>query len=138
MKILVCGGSGFLGSHVADCLTDTGHEVVIFDLKKSPFLRKEQSFVLGNILDERAVEKAMQGCDVVYNFAGIADMDRPDWIGADELDLHLLPRADIAAPIAFAFNQNILERRLNPRCSQVEVNEPWAGHFNVINHRIGA
>ena len=75
MKILVCGGSGFLGSHVADCLTDTGHEVVIFDLKKSPFLRKEQSFVLGNILDERAVEKAMQGCDVVYNFAGIADMD---------------------------------------------------------------
>lgn len=75
MKILICGGSGFLGSHVADCLTDAGHEVIIFDLKKSPFLRKEQLFVLGDILDEKAVEGAMQGCDAVYNFAGIADMD---------------------------------------------------------------
>lgn len=75
MKILVCGGAGFLGSHVADCLTDAGHEVVIFDLKKSLFLRKEQHFIIGNILDEKAVEKAIEDCDVVYNFAGIADMD---------------------------------------------------------------
>ncbi len=75
MKILVCGGSGFLGSHVADYLTDAGHEVVIFDFKRSPFLRKEQSFILGNILNDQEVREAIKGCDVVYNFAGIADMD---------------------------------------------------------------
>lgn len=75
MKILVCGGSGFLGSHVADCLMDAGHKVTIFDLKKPPFLKRRQSFIAGDILDEKAVGKAIKSCDVVYNFAGIADMD---------------------------------------------------------------
>ena len=32
-KVLVVGGSGFLGSHVADVLTEKGYEVTIFDLK---------------------------------------------------------------------------------------------------------
>lgn len=75
MKILVCGGSGFLGSHVVDYLTDVGHEVIVFDLEKSPFSKKEQKFILGDILDSKAVEQAMKDCDIVYNFAGIADMD---------------------------------------------------------------
>ena len=34
-KVLVVGGSGFLGSHVADELTEKGYEVTIFDQKKS-------------------------------------------------------------------------------------------------------
>lgn len=75
MKILICGGSGFIGSHIADYLTDAGHEVTVFDFKKSPFLRKGQSFIQGNILDEGLVGEVTKGCDVVYNFAGVADMD---------------------------------------------------------------
>jgi len=75
MRVLVCGGSGFLGSHVADCLTDAGHEVIIFDLKEPPLLKKDQIFILGDILDSKAVEAAVKGREVVYNFAGIADMD---------------------------------------------------------------
>ena len=35
MKILVTGGSGFLGSHIADELSKRGHEVIILDKKKS-------------------------------------------------------------------------------------------------------
>ena len=34
-KVLVVGGSGFLGSHVADELTEKGYEVTIFDQKLS-------------------------------------------------------------------------------------------------------
>ena len=34
MKITITGGSGFLGSHVADELSKIGHEVKIFDKKK--------------------------------------------------------------------------------------------------------
>ena len=46
MKILVTGGSGFLGSHVADELTNNGHKVIIYDLLKSKWLKKIKSFYL--------------------------------------------------------------------------------------------
>lgn len=75
MKAIVFGGSGFLGSHVADCLTARGYTVTIFDLNPSPYLLPEQTMVEGDILDEEAVHAAIAGQDVVYNFAGIADLD---------------------------------------------------------------
>ena len=75
MNVLVFGGAGFLGSHTADALTEEGHKVKIFDIINSPHLRKGQEMTAGNILDKKAVEKAVKGCDVVYNFAGMADID---------------------------------------------------------------
>lgn len=75
MKTVVFGGSGFLGSHVADELSNKGHEVIIFDLKKSPYLRDDQKMILGNVLSCDQVLTAVEGCDYVYNFAGIADLD---------------------------------------------------------------
>ena len=41
MNCLVTGGSGFLGSHVADELTNRGHNVLIFDEKKTKWKRRE-------------------------------------------------------------------------------------------------
>jgi UDP-glucose 4-epimerase len=74
-KAIVFGGSGFLGSHVADCLTATGYKVTIFDLHESPYLLSEQRMIIGNILDQKAVFDSVENQDVVYNFAGIADLD---------------------------------------------------------------
>ena len=75
MKVVVFGGSGFLGSHVADALIDAGHSVTIYDIKASPYIRPGQAMVLGDILDEEKVVAAVSGCDVAYNFAGIADLE---------------------------------------------------------------
>ncbi len=75
MRIVVFGGSGFLGSHVADALSAAGHTVRIFDVRKTPYLKPSQEMVIGDILNEEAVEEAMKDIDVVYNFAGIADID---------------------------------------------------------------
>ncbi|MCW7493166.1 NAD(P)-dependent oxidoreductase [Leptospira sp. 2 VSF19] len=76
MKVLVFGGSGFLGSHVADALSDAGHEVTIFDLVKSPWLRSDQKFVSGDLLDEKIVSEIVSGFDIVYNFAALADLNQ--------------------------------------------------------------
>lgn len=75
VKAIVFGGSGFLGSHVADALLDRGHRVTIYDLRPSLYLRKGQSMIAGDILDADAVEKAVRGHDAVYNFAGHADIE---------------------------------------------------------------
>jgi UDP-glucose 4-epimerase len=75
MKIIVFGGSGFLGSHVADALTAAGHEVTIFDLRQSEFLQPSQKMVIGDILDEKLVREVIKGQDILFNFAGLADID---------------------------------------------------------------
>lgn len=76
MKAVVFGGSGFLGSHVADALTDSGIEVTIFDRAPSPYLRENQKMFVGDILDRDQVRESIQGVDYVYHFAGIADIDK--------------------------------------------------------------
>ena len=75
MKVVVFGGSGFLGSHVADELTRRGYETTIYDLRYSPYLQKDQKMVVGDILDEEKVNEVIRDKDIVYHFAGVADID---------------------------------------------------------------
>ncbi len=75
MKAVVFGGSGFLGSHVADALTQAGHETTIYDLRESAYRSGSQRFVQGDILDAEKVRETLQNQDIVYNFAGLADLD---------------------------------------------------------------
>ena len=90
MKTIVFGGSGFLGSHTADALTKAGHDVVIFDIKKSPYLQKKQKMIVGDILDKKAIKNAVKGCDIVYNFAGMADMREAHEKPVETVELNIL------------------------------------------------
>ena len=74
MDAVVFGGGGFIGSHVADVLTEKGHNVIVYDIRQSTYLKSPQEMVVGDILDEKKVRKVVEGVDVVYNFAGIADI----------------------------------------------------------------
>lgn len=74
-RVCVIGGSGFLGSHVADALSAEGHRVRIFDRKVSPWLRADQEMVVADLLDAESVMAAVADADVVYNFAALADLN---------------------------------------------------------------
>jgi UDP-glucose 4-epimerase len=74
-KILVIGGSGFLGSHVADALSDAGYQVKIFDRQPSQWLRSNQEMIIGDLLDNDLILKHTNNCCAVYNFAAIADLN---------------------------------------------------------------
>ena len=76
MKILVTGGSGFLGSNVADELSRRGHQVVIFDKKKSKWIRPNQKMCIADILNFKKLKKIIKGSDIVYHFAALADLDQ--------------------------------------------------------------
>jgi UDP-glucose 4-epimerase len=94
-KAIVFGGSGFLGSHVADCLTVNGYEVTIFDLNPSQFLLNEQKMITGDILDKQAVFDSVSDKDVVYNFAGIADLDDATTKPIDTVRLNIMGNINI-------------------------------------------
>ncbi len=73
-NVTVIGGSGFLGSHTADALSNAGYRVRIFDREEASWLRPDQEMVLGDILDQDAVYAAAKDAHAVYHFAGIADI----------------------------------------------------------------
>ena len=75
MKIVVLGGSGFIGSHLCDLLSSKGHKVNIFDIKKSKYKKKNQKMYIGYILDKKKLSLAIKGCDFVYHFAALSNMD---------------------------------------------------------------
>lgn len=112
-RILVCGGSGFLGSHVADALSDAGYRVRIFDLVPSPYLRDDQEMVVGDLMDPPAMARAAENCSYVYNFAGIADIEdarnRPLDTAALNVvgNVHALEAARIAGAKRFIFASSV-------------------------------
>ena len=75
MKITVTGGSGFVGSHIADQFSKNGHEVTIFDKKESLWLRKDQKIIIGDLQNESDLKKAIYNANVVCHFAALSDIE---------------------------------------------------------------
>ncbi len=75
-RVCVIGGSGFLGSHVADALSVAGHSVRIYDRVTSPWLRADQEMIIGDVMNVASLDSAIKGSDVVYNFAALADLNQ--------------------------------------------------------------
>src|SRR4030088_604996 len=78
MRVLVTGGSGFIGSHVVDKLRARGHEPVIYDLRPSLWHQDPAhpvDTVLGSITDREALERALHSCDAVAHLAAVADVN---------------------------------------------------------------
>ena len=73
MKVLVTGGSGFVGSHVVDKLRDKGVKVRVYD-GIMPTYRDDIEYYQGSILDISALGFAMNGIDVVMHLVAVADV----------------------------------------------------------------
>lgn len=73
-KVVVFGGSGFIGSYVVEELINNGYDVVVADLTPSKYI-DEKYFKRCDILDEKSVNEIVKEADIVYNFAGFANLD---------------------------------------------------------------
>ncbi len=77
MKVLVTGGSGFIGSHVVDKLAEAGLTPRIYDVIPSPWHEPGTVDTYhGDLDDQAALEDAMQGCDAVLHLAAVADVNQ--------------------------------------------------------------
>jgi len=77
MKILITGGAGFVGSHLAESLLQAGHEVHAYDnlstgsLANIQPLKRHKKFRLttADILEEKKLETAIRSADQIYHLA---------------------------------------------------------------------
>ena len=104
-KVLVIGGSGFLGSHVADKLSDSGFKVSIFDISPSKWIRDDQEFIEGSILDKDSLSDAITGKKYVYHFAGIADIGESKISPEKTIELNILGTTNVI--------QGCVEKKVN-------------------------
>jgi nucleoside-diphosphate-sugar epimerase len=81
-RVLVTGGAGFIGSHLAEALYSLGAKVTIFDNlnRKEESLRNlnelksnkvSYKFINGDVLDFSSVKKAVQSSDIVFHLAAL-------------------------------------------------------------------
>lgn len=85
MKVLVTGGSGFLGSHVVRALVSSGHDPRLF--VRNPAKAKaalgdvglgSDALIQGDILDRDAIASAMDGCAALVHCANVFSMNTAD------------------------------------------------------------
>ncbi len=79
MRVLVTGGAGFIGSHLADALLAQGDEVVVLDDLSTGHvdnLAPAAELIEGDVADEIAVAKAVAACEVVYHQAALGSVAR--------------------------------------------------------------
>ncbi len=76
-RVLITGGAGFVGSHLADALLQRGHQVRVFDALAAQvhgdgmpgYLAAEVEFQHGDMRDLESVRRAIRGVDIVFHLA---------------------------------------------------------------------
>ena len=82
MKVLVTGGAGFIGSHIAEALVQAGHRVRVLDNLYSgsrenlTTVRADVEFVKGDCADPLTARRAVRGVEAVFHQAAIPSVAR--------------------------------------------------------------
>lgn len=76
-RVLVTGGSGFIGKHLVAALLAQGRQVKVLDLQPPPRILPQVEHVSGSVLDRDLVHRAMDGVEQVYHLAGLPGMWLP-------------------------------------------------------------
>ena len=114
-KVLITGGAGFIGSHVADELLAHGLEVRVLDTlaaqvhgdsgRRPDYLDPQVEVVVGDVCDRDVLSRALQGVDAVYHFAAAVGVGQSmyevaHYTRVNNLGTAVLLEALIARPVA--------------------------------------
>jgi dTDP-L-rhamnose 4-epimerase len=114
-RVLITGGAGFIGSHVADVLLAAGYEVRLLDnlstqvhgtSRRPPaYLDREAELMIGDVTDPAAVDRALRGTDMVLHLAsavgvGQSMYDMVSYVQTNEVGTAILLEALAKRPVA--------------------------------------
>ena len=78
MKILITGGSGFIGSHIVELYQDKAEEIRVLDNLRTGYRHKldgpRHTFIEGSITDRELVKKAVEGVDYIFHLAALVSV----------------------------------------------------------------
>jgi dTDP-L-rhamnose 4-epimerase len=110
MRVLLTGGAGFIGSHIAEALLEAEHEVVVLDAllpsaHPGPVPpRPGTTWIHGDVRDPGTVAGALRGVDVVCHQAAMVGLgkdfaDAPAYVGCNDLGTAVLLAAMADSPV---------------------------------------
>jgi dTDP-L-rhamnose 4-epimerase len=113
-RILITGGAGFIGSHLADHLLALGHEIRALDVlspqvhgdgaRRPAYLDPEVELVVGDVRDRDAVRRCLRGVDAVVHFAAAVGVGQSmyeveRYVGVNDHGTAVLLQELIANPV---------------------------------------
>ena len=93
-KVVVFGGAGFLGGYVVEELLKREYQVTVADINKGKYIGN-CNFIKCDIQDFEAVKAAIGSADIVYNFAGFANLERAADSPKRTMELNILGNLNV-------------------------------------------
>lgn len=101
-RILITGGAGFVGSHTADALVASGHEVCIFDNLTSQvhggaesYIARGAQLVLGDVRNLEKLSKVVRGAEIIFHFAAAVGVGQSMYRISDYISTNNLGTANL-------------------------------------------
>jgi dTDP-L-rhamnose 4-epimerase len=155
MRVLVTGGAGFIGSHLADRLLAEGHHVRVLDVldpqvhrgARPDYLDPEVELHVGDVRDRGALGRALDGADAVVHFAAAVGVGQSMYeierytsvnaLGAAVLLEEVVARRDAIGKLLVASSMSIYGegQYANPRTGETGI-APWLRPEEQLARRV--
>jgi dTDP-L-rhamnose 4-epimerase len=109
-RVLITGGAGFVGSHLADALAQAGHEVILFDnlepqvhgqgTSRPPYLDPAHRLEHGDIRDPNALTPLVREADVIFHLAAMVGVGQSMYQVRRYTDVNVLGMATLLEVLA--------------------------------------
>ena len=146
MNILITGGAGFQGSHLAELMLKKGHSVTLLNtfseekLHNIADFKKDVNIVFGSITDPILVEKTVRGHDVVFHLAANVNVDQSLTDPKSFIDINVMGTYHILEQVrvhdarmiyastceVYGDGHDLADGELLPESAELRPNSPYA------------